>query len=116
MIREEVKKKMSEKEPKSIFFSFICPEERVEETRKLFREESLGQLSDVEVRGERKLINLKTGNVITCEGIQLVGVAFSGDSERIYRALAERGIAGYSRATQVIFGGGEEIEFPPDTF
>lgn len=87
-------------------FSFVCPEARVEEAVEALSKEQL-KCESIEVsKGKATLYIVegsKTGKVTT-----IIGHEISGDSDiakipEITQELASRGIAGYSRATQIRF-------------
>lgn len=100
---------MSEKEPlpgshelEPRFFSFVCPERRLEEARKLLRDVVGISLSPEVMPTIRLAFDPETNRAVQVEGIQVSGLAQARDIKRIVQTLAEAQIAGYSRPTQII--------------
>lgn len=104
-------RKERNRRPTTIFFSFVCPEGREGETRKLLR--GLGTvsiapgLSDVS-----RVVISKSGENNTIQGKQIEGVIFSRNIKKVVEILAKNKIAGYSHDTQVYYQGPDEIIRP----
>lgn len=96
-----------------VFFSFICPAERLDEVRELFgKNQNLGVLSDADelTPSARVFPDPDTGEVTIVKGIEMTGICLAKDKMRILDSLADRKIAGYSRPTQILFPTQEHIE------
>lgn len=97
---------MSERNEKSkafTIFSFICPKGREEEVKELFNKSEQVSLSPDFQEGTRLYADPNTGITAAVEGIEIHGVTDIANAPKITKHLSERGIAGYSETTQVIF-------------
>lgn len=84
----------------SIYYSFLCPGNRIEEVRDLFKtDQAFGALS-----AEDNLSDNIRGP------FEVTGICLARNSGHILDVLTTRHIAGYSRATPILYPSPEDVE------
>lgn len=100
---------MSNREGELTFFQFVCPPDRADEVKALFKERQLGSVCPELQEETRILVSLETEEDIYVSGLRVDVIGRRDKKDEILHELSSRGIAGFSRETQILRSPAETI-------